>query len=463
MDLTKGPITPLLVRLAWPTVLYMLLFQALSMVDLLFVRELGNSNATAAVGVSTFAVSLVLNLLNFGVGMGTSAMVARRRGEGRMDQVQEMIRQSVLLIAGLGILLGWPLAYFADDLLKVMGQSAEVRHYASQYISIYAASFFICMQIAVFRSAMQGLGDTLTPMWLLAGANVIHALLDWVLVTGVGPFPCMEVAGLAVGTVISQILQALVSLYLMRGGHYFGRTPDGWGWKRYPFQLTWPSLRIDWPAMGAIWNIGWPGGMQGVIRSFAFLTLMGFAESTKIGASAVAAFTAGIQAESIGFLPVVGIATACVSMVGQNLGAGMPERAEEAALTAAKVAFYYLLFACAIFLIFPTQLMVFFLGDSDPNAIYSGAMYLYLTGFAEWTLFVIVLGSALRAGGDAQAPFVIQIIGQYGIRLPLAWSLLKYTTLDSIGLWIAVNVSMFCEAVAVLIRFRQGHWKRRKL
>ncbi|MCG3152545.1 MAG: putative FMN/FAD exporter YeeO [bacterium] len=463
MDLTQGPLVPLLLRLAWPTVLYMLLFQALSVVDLLFIKQLGTSEATAAVGVSTFSISLVLNLLNFGIGMGTSAMVARRRGEGRMDQVQVMIRQSVMLIAVLGIFLGWPLAWYAPQLLQAMGQSPEVAAYAGAYVQIYASCFFFCLQIVAFRSAMQGLGDTLTPTLLLGGANLINALLDWVLVTGVGPFPRMEVAGLAVGTVTAQTLQALVAWYLLRGGRYWGRTEGRWGWKRYPFQLVWTSPAVDWPAIRAIWSIGWPGGMQGVIRSFAFLVLLGLAEQTSIGASAVAAFTAGIQAEAIGFLPVVGLATACVSMVGQNLGAGFPDRAEEAARLAAWVAFWYLLLTSAIFLLFPTQLVQIFLGDSDPWAVYSGAMYLYLTGFAEWTLFVIVLGSALRAGGDAQAPFVIQILGQYVIRLPLAWALLKFTSLDSIGLWIAVNVSMLLEAGAVLIRFRQGHWKRRKL
>lgn len=463
VDLTTGPLTPLLLRLAGPTVTFMLLFQALSVVDLLFVRRLGDSAATAAVGVSTFAVALVLNLLNFGVGIGVTAMVARRTGEGRREEAQAMIRQGMLLIFVLGLGLGIPLALNADRILAALGQSEAVRAYAVPYIQIYACGFGLVLQSVAMRGAMQGLGDTLTPTILLAIANVVNALLDWALVTGEGPFPRMEVAGLAVGTLFAQAIQGALGLHLLRGGSYWGRLDRRWGWKPYPYDLVLQPFRPDLTALRAIWSIGWPTGMQGVLRSFAFLLLMGLAEGTRIGQSAVAAFTAGMQAEALAFLPVIGITTAVVSLVGQNIGAGKPERAEEAVRLGTRVAFIYLLVMCLLFILFPTQLVSVFLAPGDPWAVYSGAMYLYLTGFAEWTLFALVQVGALRAGGDAAAPLVIQLVGQYAIRLPLAWALVTWTTWDSVGLWVAVNISMMLEALAIHVRYRQGHWKRRVL
>ncbi|HYE79628.1 MAG TPA: MATE family efflux transporter [bacterium] len=465
MDLTQGPLGPLLLRLAWPVVVSMLLNQLLGVIDLLFVKRLGDTAATAAVGISTFATFLVINLL-VGLGIGTSALVARRTGEGNQEAAQEVVRQSCYLMAVLSLVLGAGLALAADPMLDALGQSAAVRHYAVPFIQIYAGSFVIGMQTIVFRSTMQGLGDTLTPTLLLLLANGINALLDWLLVTGVGPFPRMEVAGLAVGTAVAQIVQVAIYLHLLRGGRYFSlRTGQGWtpGWRRYPYHLRFPGFQLLPDVLRGIWAIGWPTGMQGVLRSFAFLILMRFAGRTDIGDKAVAAFTAGMNAEGIAFLPVVGVSFAVVSLVGQNLGAGSPERAERAAVLGGRVAFLYLLVMCVVFLVWNEELIGLFLDRSDVQAIHSGAWYLYLTGFAEWSLYVIALAGALRASGDARFPFVVQMVGQYLLRLPLAWALLEYTTWDSIGLWVAVNVSMVLEALAIHWRFAQGKWKTKKI
>ena len=318
-DFTQGPIGRALGLLAIPMILEMAMESIFAIVDIAFVARLG-TDAVAAVGI-TEALVTILYAVAMGLGMGITAMVSRRIGakdpEGAAQVTGQSIWVGALLSVGVGI-FGF---VFARDLLLLMGASDTVVATGTGYIAIMLGGAFSIIFLFLLNAAFRGAGDAtvaLRSLWIANGCNII---LDPCLIFGLGPFPEMGVTGAAVATTIGRSIGVSYQLwYLLRGN---GRLAFASRHLRLDVPLAWRMLRISFGGVG-----------QFLIATSSWIIVMRIV--AMFGSPAIAAFTIALRTMEFIYLPAWGLGNAAATLVGQNLGAGQADRAEQSAWTASR-------------------------------------------------------------------------------------------------------------------------------
>lgn len=443
--ITSGPILRTVVSLALPVVGGMFLEIALSVVNIFWVGKLG----PAAQDAITSTMVILWTLFSFFslTTVGVTAYVSRYIGAREPDQASRYARQGLLLSLGIGLffaVFGWVLA---PMLLRLMGTSEATWAYALPYarISFLAAIFFAVGEAAyaVFRS----LGNTRTPLVVSSIAVLLNIVLDPLLIFGFGPFPRMEVAGAAVATLISVIVAAVVIL-----------------WKLFNPSLG-LSLRIwaDWrPSMrsiGQIAKVGLPITTQGITFTAVYWFLIDIVH--RYGSEAGAAMGIGNRMESISYLTCYGFSLAASTMVGQNLGAGNPERAGKCAWSAVGMAVAFTCVMSVVFLIAPRFVAGLF--TNDPAVLAYAADYLIILGLSQFTMAIeIVLEGSFSGAGDTIPPVLVMLPGAI-IRVPMAYYLCDTLGFGLNGVWWTMTITTTLKAAVLALLFRLGRWKRKAL
>lgn len=443
--ITEGGIARTIVQLTAPILVGAVLQNVQSLIDLFWVGRLGHI-AVASVAMSATILMLLYPML-MGLSTGTVALVARAVGAGRSDEAGAAAGQSLLLSVILGTAsaaLGW---YFSDALFRLLGAEPDVLRQGGVYLRIFLAGSFTVYLLFIGNAALQGAGDMHTPMYVMAGANVINIVLDPLLIFGVGPFPRMGVAGAALATVISQAVAASVAVGVLVAGrsrlhvrlHYW---KPNWG-------LAWRILRI-----------GIPGSGQMLSRSLMSLVLMSIVATC--GTAAVAAYGIGLRFHYIVLMPAFALGASAATMVGQNLGAGHEARARRAAWVATWMDVGVMLAAWAILVPLAPQLIGFF--NREPSVLEIGVRYLRVVSpFYIFAGLGIVLARGMNGAGDTVGPMVITIAALWGLQVPLAAWLSRVIVPPTDGVWWAIAAAFVAQGLLVAAWFELGRWKRKRV
>lgn len=440
-DYTKGPVRRSLALLAIPMMLEMAMESIFAVVDIAFVSRLG-TDAVAAVGI-TEALITVLYAVAIGLGMGLTAMVARRIGEKDAEAAALVTGQSLWLGAVLSVVIGVAGVIYAQDLLLLMGASSGVVEQGRGFTAVLLGGSASIIYLFLLNAAFRGAGDAtvaLRSLWLANGINIV---LDPCLIFGLGPFPEMGVTGAAVATTIGRGVGVIYQLWYLLGVR--GRIRLRAQHLTFVPELSMRLLRISVGGIGQflIATASWIGVMR-IVAVY--------------GSPAIAAYTIALRMMEFTFLPAWGLGNAAATLVGQNLGAGRPERAEASAWQAAKYNAVFMAIAGVFMLLFASAITALF--TSEPDVLYWGTRCLQILGigFPMYAVGMVMIQS-LNGAGDTITPAILNLICFWLVQIPLAYLLATRTPLGPNGAFTAIVVSESLLTIFSVIVFRRGNWK----
>ncbi len=443
-DYTKGPINRALGLLAIPMMLEMSMESIFAVVDIAFVSRLG-TDAIAAVGI-TEALITVLYAVAVGLGMGVTAMVARRIGANEREAAARVTGQAIWLGAGLSLLIGLPGSFYAADMLRLMGASTGVIETGTGFAAVLLGGSASIIYLFVLNAAFRGAGDAsvaLRSLWLANGLNII---LDPCLIFGLGPFPEMGVTGAAVATTIGRSVGVIYQLWFLF---------DGRG--RLRFRLR--NLALVPPVLGRMLVISTGGIGQFLIATSSWIIVMRIVAI--YGSTAVAAYTIGLRIFEFIWLPSWGLGNAAATLVGQNLGAGQPDRAERSTWRAAKYNAVFMTSVGILVALFAPGIAGLFTNDPDVLRYGTSCLRILAIGIPMYAVGMIVT-QALNGAGDTATPTVINFLCFWILQIPLAYWLATSQSLGPNGVFWAIVVSESLVTVLGVAVFTRGKWKQQQ-
>ena len=444
-DYTSGPIGRAIIMLAIPMVLEMLMESVFAVVDIFWVAHLG-ADAVATVGLTESMLTL-LYAVAIGLGLGATAMVARRIGERNPEGAARAAVQAIALGLIVSVVVAIIGVSFADRLLALMGGSPWVLQQGSGFTKVMFAGNATILLLFLINAIFRGAGDAAIAMRVLWLANSINIVLGPCFIFGLGPFPELGVTGAAVATTIGRGTGVLYAFSrLVRSG---GR-----------FDIRRPHIKPDFAIMARLIRLSSTATFQVFIGMASWIGLIRTISS--FGSDALAGYTIGIRVIIFALLPSWGMSNAAATMVGQSLGAGKPDRAERAVWRAG---FYNMIFLGTVglvFVLFARKIIGLF--TEDPNIVPYGVDCLRIVAygflFYAWGM---VITQSFNGAGDTWTPTIINLFVFWLWELPLAYVLAITFELGPRGVFLAIMISFSTLAVVSALMFRRGRWKTRKV
>jgi putative MATE family efflux protein len=377
-----------------------------------------------------------------GLSIGCSALVSRRIGEKDADSAGKAAVHGILLGLGLALVVGGLGVLLGPFLLKAMGADAAVVAGAA-YTRVMLGGSVTVVLLFLINAAFRGAGDAAVSMRALALANGINIALGPFLVFGWGPFPRLGVTGAAVATTIGRGIGVLYQLRALREGR--GR-----------LRVTRQHLVFDGDLMRTMLRISRSGVFQSLVGTASWVGLVRIIAS--FGTNAVAGYQIAIRVVLFALLPSWGMANAAATLVGQNLGAGQPQRAEQSVWRAATYNLVFLGFVGVLFLASAEPLIAFF--SADPEVRFHGARCLRIVsaGFPFYA-FGMVATQAFNGAGDTRTPTRINVVCFWLLEIPLAFVLSRFVDLGPTGVFLSITLAFCAVAVLSVSLFRRGEWK----
>ncbi len=440
-DFTSGPIGRALGLLAIPMMLEMAMESIFAVVDIAFVSRLG-TDAVAAVGI-TEALITVLYGTAIGLSIGLTAMVSRRIGAGDAIGAAAVTGQAIWVGALLSVFIGIAGVTYARDLLEMMGASAAVIEQGVGFTAVILGGSVSIIYLFLLNAAFRGAGDASVALRSLWIANGINIVLDPCLIFGLGPFPEMGVTGAAVATTIGRSIGVIYQLWYLMNGR--GRIEFHVQYLRFNLALTLRMIRISLGGIG-----------QFLIATASWIAVMRIVAI--YGSGAIAAYTIALRMMEFIFLPAWGLGNAAATLVGQNLGANQPDRAEESAWRAAKYNAIFMAVSGVFLIIFARSITGLFTSEPDVLMWGTSCMQILGLGFPMYAIGMVVV-QALNGAGDTVTPSILNFICFWLLQIPLAYGLATKTSLGPNGAFIAIVVAESLLTVLAVIVFRKGTWK----
>ena len=440
-DFTRGPIGRALGLLAIPMMLEMAMESVFAVVDIAFVSRLG-TDAVAAVGI-TEALITVLYGIAIGLGMGITAMVSRRIGEQDSHGAAQVTGQSLWVGIALSIGIGVFGVLFARDLLVLMGASDGVVEQGTGFTTVLLGGSFSIIYLFLLNAAFRGAGDATVALRSLWIANGINIILDPCFIFGLGPFPEMGVTGAAVATTIGRGVGVVYQLWYLMNGR--GRLAFAVQHLRFIPSLAWRLIVISLGGIG-----------QFLVATSSWIVVMRIVAI--FGSPAIAAYTIALRMMEFVFLPAWGLGNAAATLVGQNLGAGQPDRAEESTWLAAKYNTIFMTFVGMFLLVFAEGITGLFTVEPDVLRIGTSCLQILAIGFPAYAVGMVIV-QAMNGAGDTETPALLNAICFWLLQIPLAYVLATRTALLSNGAFAAITLSECVLTILSVIVFRRGGWK----
>ena len=440
-DYTKIPLRRAVFLLAVPMVLELVLESTFAVVDIFFVAKLGAS-AVATVGLTESYLFLLYSVA-MGLAMAVTAVIARRVGEGKQEEAAVTAVQAIIVALLVSILPAVVGIVYAQDLLRLMGADAWSIEHGYRYTQWMLGGNAVIMLLFVINAIFRGAGDAAIAMRVLWVANGLNILLDPLLIFGWGPVPAMGVEGAAIATNIGRGVGVLMQLWILfRGGQHIRVLGSQLAWRG---AVLWNIVRT---------SLGGVGQMLVAMTSWIFLMRI----LSSISSEAVAGATIAIRVMMFTMMPAWGMSNAAATLVGQNLGAQQPERAEASVWQIGRYNMAYLVLIAVLFFAFPRQIVGIF--SADANVIAIGAEWLRILSYS---LFVygwwMVSVQAFNGAGDTATPTWINVVFFWLIQIPLAWALAVHLGWAHTGVFWAVFVSETAVGLFTLWLFSRGRWK----
>ncbi len=446
-DFTTINLRKAVILLAIPMMLELALESVFAVVDIYFVNRVG-VHAVSIVGLTESVLTIIYSV-GIGLSAGATAMVARRVGEKNNEEAAHAGAQAVVLAVITSVALGIPGFFFAKDILRLMGAEPAAIEEGISYSRIMLGGNVAIILLFLINGVFRGAGNASIAMKSLWIGNVFNIILDPILIFGVASFPGLGIKGAAIATTTGRSIGVLYQLYHL--------------WKSSgTLNIRWRHFRPDLKIMKGIIVIASPATFQFIIASASWIFLASMV--AEYGSAASAGYQTAIRLFVFFILPAWGMSNAVATLVGQNLGAQMPERAEQSVKITSKYNAIFMAFVTVIFLFLSGPLVGFFIPAGHPEETRYAVLSLQIisSGYIFYGIGMVVT-QAFNGAGDTRTPTWVYFFGFWVFQVPFAYILHKYTPLGIIGVFIAVPVAETLMSVVVFVLFRRGKWKTVKV
>lgn len=445
-DYTSGSIRKAIFMLSVPVVIEMIGEALFALIDMIFVSHISNS-AAATVGF-TEQMMFVVYSIAIGLSMATTAIVSRRTGEKNLKGAAEATTQAIIVAVVAGGILGILGVVFARQLLNALGAEPEVLAEGLGFTQIIFAGNVVIMLLFIINGAFRGAGNAALAMRALLIANGINLVLDPLFIFGIGNIPGLGVKGAAIATTTGRGLGVVFQLYILFGG-------------KSALKLAWEKMKVNTTIILDLLKVSVGGIGQFLIETASWIFLLRIiAES---GTEAVAGYQIGFRIIAFTLLPSWGIAQAAAALVGQNLGAGKPDRAEKSTW---KSSWYNMLFLILVSIVFyvAAEPIITYGFTKDPVVVEHAKNMLQILclGYVFFG-FGMVMVSAFNGAGDTKTPTIINVLVLWIIQIPMAYVLAKTLNMGVMGVLITISVCHSIHAVISVLVFRMGKWKKQQV
>ncbi len=447
-DFTKIPLSKAIILLSVPMVLEMIMESVFALVDIFFVSRLG-ADAVATVGI-TESLMTIIYAIGIGLSVGTTALVSRRIGEKKPEEASVAAVQAIFTGIVVSLLFSAVGLFYAKDLLRLMGASPETVEMGYMYPTIMLGGNVVIMMLFIINAVFRSSGDAAISMRVLWFANILNIILDPLLIFGVGPFPELGIKGAAIATNIGRGMAVIYQLYLLGKGNHRVKVKAG----QVVIRLK-EVVKLVKLSLGAIG--------QYIIATSSWIFLVWVV--TGLGEEVVAGYTIAIRIILFALLPAWGLANAAATLVGQNLGANQPDRAERSAWVVGIANMIFLGLASIVFIAFPNAFIGFFIDSAEePLVVSSGVTCLRVVsfGFMVYALGQVMVNS-INGAGDTATPVWINFIAFWLLEIPLAYIFTNVMGLHIHGVCYAILIAEAALTFIAIAVFRRGKWKLQKV
>jgi len=440
VDITEGSVLKNVLYMGVPSMIGFGAMTIYALTDIFWVGRLGSAQVAA---VTLFgAIAWVLGSTNQIVGTGSVALVSRRFGEKKYDATRDVIRQTLLLKFSMAVVMTAIGLLVVPKVLEVMNAAPDVQGYAITYANIYFWGLPFIFSSYTIYTALRGIGDAPKAMYIMLLSTGLNVGLDPLFIFGLD----MGIAGAALATILSAAIAVAVGLVVLASGKTNLRVP------------LWGRFKPDFDLMLQILKIGIPAGLSGLLRSVAHWLVTTLVAS--FGTTVVAAFGFSMRIMELGILFGVGLNLGASAIVGQNLGAGKKDRAEEAVVKATLLVLVLCGLLAVIELSFTRQILGLF--TDDPEVLATGVPLLRLMAVAQVLIAMhIVLGASFFGSGNTWPPTVITGIIEWAIQIPLILFVIHVLGSTEVGVWYTFLIVSVIEVILTYVWFRRGRWKDR--
>ena len=417
-------------------------------VDHVMVGHLVGFAGNAAIGVA-WQIFIIVIVFITSLFTGMSVLVARFAGANETDKVDRTVYQAFLTAIGIAILIMAPIGYFLSPvLLDLVNAEPMVKKEALPFLRVMFLFSSGMLVFFMLGGALRSAGDARTPMVLGVAMTALNIILNVVFIRGLGPIPAYGTVGAAMGTVIASGLVALYAIARLWGGGWVVKFPRGRGYGP------------DWNIIRSLFRFGLPTGIQGIAMNVGGLFMLAMIGSLAQSAAAQAAFAVSYsQLFSLITWTSVGLMGAAAAVAGQNLGAGKPDRADQAVHIAARIGLAGAALIGVIFFLFPRQLLAIF-GMNEPVVVEIGVQLLRVLSVSGLFIAVaLTYTGGLQGTGDTRSPLYISIVSQVIVPLGICAVIKQTSTLDPIDIWVAILIGHMIRCTLSVLRFKQGKWR----
>lgn len=442
-DFTTIDLRKAVILLAIPMMLELALESVFAVVDIYFVNRIG-VHAVSIVGLTESVITIVYSV-GIGLSAAATAMVARRVGEKNNEAAAHAGAQSIILALLASLVLGVPGFIFAEDILRLMGAEPAAIAEGLDYARIMLAGNAVIILLFLINGIFRGAGNASIAMKSLWIGNIFNILLDPLLIFGIGFFPEFGVKGAAIATTTGRTIGVLYQVY------HLWRSSGALKMKLHHFR---PDVKVIKGLLG----IASPATFQFIIASASWIFLASMV--AEYGSAASAGYQTAIRLVVFFILPAWGMSNAVATLVGQNLGAKLPERAEESVKITARYNAIFMAIVTVVFIFFTYPLVAIFIPPAHVEQIKYAVLSLQIisSGYIFYGIGMVIT-QAFNGAGDTRTPTWVYFFGFWVFQVPFAYLLHKYTAIGISGILVAVPVAETLMSITVFILFRRGKWK----
>lgn len=441
-DFTTGSIRRAVFLLAIPMILEMSLESVFAVVDIFFVSKLG-PNATSTIGLTESFITIVYSIA-IGLSMAATAMVARRVGEKNYEEASRSGAQAIMLAVSVTVVISILGMIYAEEILAMMGGSKEIVAMGSGYTRIMMGSSLVIMLLFMINGVFRGAGNAAIAMKSLWLANICNIILCPVLINGYGPFPELGLEGAAIATTTGRGIGVIYQLYHLMNDRGIIRM------KKQHFLPAWDILR-------SLVNVASTATLQFIIASASWMVLIRII--SRFGEEVIAGYTIAIRLIVFFILPAWGLSNAAATLVGQNLGARQPDRAETSVWKVAKYNAAFMAFVSVAFLFGAEFFVSLITQQKEVVDVAVRALRIVSLGYIFYGVGMVMM-NAFNGAGDTRTPTWINLFGFWAFQIPLAYCLAVWLDLGPTGVFIAIITAETAITIAGVILFRRGRWKK---
>jgi len=441
-DYTQGNIRHAIILLAIPMILELSLESVFAVVDMFFVGRLGE-NAIATVGLTESVITIVYSIA-IGLSTAATAMVARRIGEKNEDEAAHAGMQTMILSLIVTIIISAAGVVFAPQILQIMGAKPEVIKEGAVFTRIMLGGSIVIILLFLINGIFRGAGNAAVAMRSLWLASLCNIVLCPILIYGIGPINGLGLKGAAIATTIGRGIGVAYQCY-----HLFRGTSR--------IHLKARHFKFDWALMKNVVTIAWPATFQFLIASGSWIVLAALVAKTG-GTTASAGYQVALRNVVFFILPAWGLSNAAATLVGQNLGAKQPERAELSVLLTARYNAIFMAGVMLLFIFFADPIIGVFTNDRSVHQVGTLALRIIGCGYIFYGIGMVMI-NALNGAGDTRTPTLINLFGFWLFQIPFAFILTKWFNMGATGSFIAIPVAETLIAIAAYVVFKKGKWK----